>query len=297
MTSKPIQLTGIAKNALLASAMLASGVSFAYTELPGGPQTNQLNLTEGVTRISQAQSNLHWIMLAICSVVFVLVFGVMFYSIWKHRKSVGHKPAHFHESLTVEILWTAVPFLIILAMAWPATKLVIDMKDTSNADITVKAVGIQWKWGYEYIRGEGEGIAFISSLDPEQRNISESGGPKPGQEMNDYLLKVDAPLVLPVNKKIRVITTANDVIHTFAVPHLGIMQDAIPGFVRDTWFKAEKVGDYYGQCAKLCGKEHAYMPIHIKILSAEDYSKWVSEKQKKSAAATSVGQPVLVASN
>lgn len=296
MTTKPYRLTCLVQKALLASAALAGGASWAYTELPGGPQTNQLNLTEGVTRISQAQSDLHWIMLAICSVVFVLVFGVMFYSIWKHRKSLGHKPAHFHESLTVEILWTAAPFLIIVAMAWPATKLVIDMKDTANADVTIKAIGIQWKWGYEYIRGEGQGIAFVSSLDQAHRELSEAGGPKAGQEMNDYLLKVDAPLVVPVNKKIRVITTANDVIHTFAVPHLGIMQDAIPGFVRDTWFKAEKVGDYYGQCAKLCGKEHAYMPIHVKVLSAEDYSKWVASKQK-APVAVSASASAAAASN
>lgn len=283
--TKPIHnLISKLKNALLLGCVLASNVALAYVELPGGPQTNQLNLTEGVTRISKQQSELHWIMLIICSVVFVLVFGVMFYSIWKHRKSVGHKPAHFHESLTVEILWTAAPFLIIVAMAWPATKMVIDMKDTSSADLTVKVTGMQWKWGYEYLRGEGQGISFVSTLDQTHRQISENGGPKAGQEINDYLLKVDAPLVLPVDKKIRVITTANDVIHTFAIPHFGIMQDAIPGFVRDTWFKAEKVGDYYGQCAKLCGKEHAYMPIHVKILSAEDYTKWVASKAVKPVA-------------
>ncbi len=273
------------RNALLVGSVLACTSAMAFTELPGGPQTNQLNLTEGVTRIAKQQSDLHWIMLIICSIIFVLVFGVMFYSIWKHRKSVGHKPAHFHESLTVEILWTAAPFIIIMGMAWPATKMVIDMKDTSSADLTVKVTGMQWKWGYEYLRGEGQGISFLSTIDPTHREMSENGGPKPGQAVNDYLLKVDEPLVLPVGKKIRVITTANDVIHTFAVPHFGIMQDAIPGFVRDTWFKAEKVGDYYGQCAKLCGKEHAYMPIHVRILSAEDYSKWVASKAVKAAAA------------
>jgi cytochrome c oxidase subunit 2 len=281
MISKPNKMIRVLQNSLLAVTALASNALWAFTELPGGPQKNQLNLTEGITSVSREQSHLHWIMLIICSVVFVAVFGVMFYSIWKHRKSVGHKPAHFHESLTVEILWTAVPFLIILAMAWPATKLVIAMKDTSNADITVKAVGMQWKWGYEYLRGEGQGISFLSSIDPEHRAMSERGGPVAGQEINDYLLKVDAPLVLPVGKKIRVITTANDVIHTFAVPHFGIMQDAIPGFVRDTWFRPEKVGDYYGQCAKLCGKEHAYMPIHVRILSAQDYTAWVATQAKK----------------
>ena len=169
-------------------------------------------------------------------------------------------------------------------MALPATKVVVAMKDTTNADLTIKTTGMQWKWGYEYLKGEGEGIAFVSTLDTDQREMSNNGGPKAGQVINDYLLKVDNPLVVPVGKKIRVITTANDVIHAFAVPAFGIQQDAIPGFVRDTWFKAETPGDFYGQCAKLCGKEHSYMPIHVKVLSAEDYTAWVSGVQKKLAA-------------
>jgi cytochrome c oxidase subunit II len=252
--------------------------------LPGGPGVNQLNLTTGVTKIAQEQSWLHWYMLIICSVVFILVFGVMFYSILKHRKSVGHKPANFHESVTVEIVWTIVPFIIVILMALPATKVVVAMKDTTNADLTIKATGMQWKWGYNYIKGEGEGIGFVSTLDATHREMSQNGGPKAGQTVDNYLLKVDNPLVVPVDKKIRIITTANDVIHAFMVPAFGIKQDAIPGFVRDTWFRAEKVGDYYGQCAELCGKEHAYMPIHVKVVSAEDYSKWVSGEQKKLAA-------------
>ena len=143
---------------------------------------------------------------------------------------------------------------------------------------------MQWKWGYDYIKGEGEGIAFVSTIDTEQREMSNNGGPKKGEVVDDYLLKVDNPLVVPVDKKVRIITTANDVIHAFAVPAFGIKQDAIPGFVRDTWFRAEKVGDYHGQCQELCGKEHAYMPIHVKVLSAEDYSLWVEGEKKKLAA-------------
>jgi cytochrome c oxidase subunit 2 len=223
-------------------------------------------------------------MLITCSVIFVAVFGVMFYSIWKHRKSVGHKPATFHESVTVEIIWTIVPFVIVILMALPATKVIVAMKDTTNADLTVKVTGMQWKWGYDYLKGEGEGIGFTSSLDREQRIMSDNGGPEKGQEVKDYLLKVDNPLVVPVDKKVRIITTANDVIHAFMVPAFGIKQDAIPGFVRDTWFRAEKVGDYYGQCAELCGKEHAYMPIHVRVVSAEDYSVWVAAEMKKMAA-------------
>ena len=234
-----------------------------------------------MTKIAEDIDWLNWFMLIVCLVIFVLVFGVMFYSILKHRKSLGHKAATFHESVTVEIVWTVVPFIIVILMALPATKTVVAMKDTSNADLTIKVTGYQWKWGYDYLKGEGEGIGFLSTLDPEQRKESNSGHP---QAVDNYLLKVDNPLVVPVDKKIRVITTANDVIHSFMVPSFGIKQDAIPGFVRDTWFRAEKMGDYYGQCAELCGKEHAYMPIHVKVLSAEDYSKWVAGKQKEMAA-------------
>jgi cytochrome c oxidase subunit II len=157
----------------------------------------------------------------------------------------------------------------------------VAMKDTTNADLTIKATGIQWKWGYDYLRGEGEGIGFVSTLDTTHREMSDAGKPSG----DNYLLKVDNPLVVPVNKKIRIVLTASDVIHAFMVPSFGIKQDAIPGFVRDTWFRAEKTGDYYGQCAELCGKEHAYMPIHVKVLSQEDYTKWVEGKKKEMSAA------------
>jgi cytochrome c oxidase subunit II len=253
-------------------------------DLPGGPAVNQLNLHPPVTQIAADQAWLHWFMLIVCSVIFVAVFAVMFYSIWKHRKSVGHKAATFHESVTVEIIWTVIPFIIVILMALPATKVIVAMKDTTNADLTIKATGMQWKWGYDYLKGEGEGIGFVSALDSGHRALSDAGGPKADAPLDNYLLKVDNPLVVPVDKKIRIITTANDVIHAFMVPSFGIKQDAIPGFVRDTWFRAEKIGDYYGQCAELCGKEHAYMPIHVKVVSAEDYSKWVGEEMKKVAA-------------
>ena len=272
------------------SALLALGLSgvanvaHAVANLPGGPAVNQLNLHPPATGIAVDQSQLHWLMLVICAVIFVAVFSVMFYSIWKHRKSVGHKPADFHESLTVEVIWTVIPFLIVIGMAFPATKVVIAMKDTTNADLTVKITGMQWRWGYDYLRGEGEGIGFISALDRSQRILSDEGGPKAGSPVNDYLLKVDHPMVVPVGKKVRLILTANDVIHSWAVPSFGVHQDAIPGFVRDTWFRADAVGDYYGQCAKICGKEHAYMPIHVKVLSAADYTQWVAAEQKKIAA-------------
>ena len=267
--------------ALMLGAWLSSS-AWAVNDLPGGPAVRQLNLPPAATKIAEEQAWLHWFMLIICTLIFVVVFGVMFYSIWKHRKSVGHKPATFHESVKVEIAWTIVPFVIVILMALPATKAVVASKDTSNADLTIKATGYQWKWGYDYIKGEGEGIGFVSTLDNEHREMSNNGAK--GVDIDNYLLKVDNPLVVPVDKKVRIITTANDVIHAFAVPAFGIKQDAIPGFVRDTWFRAERTGDFYGQCQELCGKEHAYMPIHVKVVSATDYAAWVQDQQKKMAA-------------
>ncbi|MES2529435.1 MAG: cytochrome c oxidase subunit II [Pseudomonadota bacterium] len=269
-------------NLLLAAGAAFSGAAHAVNDLPGGPSVRQLNMPVGVTKIAQEQHFLHTVMMILCTVIFIAVFAVMFYSIWKHRKSVGHKAANFHESVVVEVIWTIVPFLIVIVMALPATKVLVAQKDTTNADLTIKATGYQWKWGYDYITGEGQGLGFISTLDSSQRAMSNAGAK--GDIPVDYLFKVDNPLVVPVDKKIRIITTANDVIHAFAVPQFGIKQDAIPGFVRDTWFRAEKVGDYYGQCQELCGKEHAYMPIHVKVVSAADYTSWVDVKRKEAAA-------------
>ena len=261
-------------------ALIATQAALAVNDLPGGPAVLQLDLPPAVTQIAREQRWLHYFMLIVCTVIFLAVFGVMFYSIFKHRKSKGAKAANFHESVKVEIAWTVAPFLIVIGMALPATKTVVAMKDTSSADLTIKATGMQWKWGYDYLNGEGEGIGFVSTLDPTHREMSNSGKPSG----DDYLFKVDNPLVVPVDKKVRIITTANDVIHAFAVPAFGIKQDAIPGFVRDMWFRAEKIGDYHGQCQELCGKEHAYMPIHVKVVSQPDYTRWVDGKKKEAAA-------------
>jgi cytochrome c oxidase subunit II len=269
----PRALSGLA-------ALVCALPALAVKDLPGGPAVNQLDLHPPASKMAADIIVLHDGMLIVCLVIFLAVFGVMFYSIFKHRKSKGHPAANFHESVAVEIAWTVVPFLIVIGMGVAATKTVVAEKDTSNADLTIKATGYQWKWGYDYIRGEGEGIGFLSTLDVTQREMSDSGRP----QGDDYLLKVDNPLVLPVNKKVRVITTANDVIHAWMVPAFGVKQDAIPGFVRDIWLRADKTGDFYGQCAELCGKEHAYMPIHVKILSEADYSKWVEGKLKEIAA-------------
>jgi cytochrome c oxidase subunit 2 len=263
------------KGLLPACALMLSGVANAQrVDMPGGPAVNQLNLTTGVTGIAQDIAWLHWMMLIICLVIFVGVFGVMFYSIWAHRKSKGAKPATFHENLTVEIAWTVIPFLIVIGMALPATRTVVAMKDTSGADMTVKVTGYQWKWGYEYLDGPAEGISFLSNLSTPQAQINNL---EPKGEF--YLMEVDQPLVVPVGQKIRVVVTAADVIHSWMVPDFGVKQDAIPGFLRDTWFRAEKVGTYRGQCAELCGKDHAFMPIVVEVLSQPDYLAWAEQRQ------------------
>ena len=259
-------------------------IAAAVPDMPGGPKVNQLNLTAPVTRIAEDQHWIHWFLIWVCLAIFFAVFGVMFYSVWKHRKSRGHAPAEFHESTTVEIAWTVVPFLIVVGMALPATRMVVEQKDTSNADVTVKATGYQWKWGYDYVKGDGEGISFLSTLSTPRDQIEDRNYPdaKARREQNPtYLMEVDNALVVPVNRKIRVVVTANDVIHSWMVPSFGVKQDAIPGFVRDTWFRAEKVGVFRGQCAELCGKDHAFMPIVVDVRSEADYRKWVDEKRKE----------------
>ena len=266
---------------MLGASLLAAGVpSWAVVDSPGGPAVRQMNFHQPVTRIAEEIYSLHNLMLIICLVIFVAVFGVMFYSIYKHRKSVGHKPATFHESTAVEIAWTIVPFLIVIGMALPATKTVVAMKDTSNADLTIKVTGMQWKWGYDYLKGEGEGISFLSALSTPRDQVVDPTKVK----SDNYLIEVDNPVVVPVNKKIRLVLTANDVIHAWMIPSFGVKQDAIPGFVRDTWFRAEKTGVYRGQCAELCGKEHAFMPIVVNVVSDEEYKKWVDGKKKEIAA-------------
>src|SRR4030095_13239467 len=212
--------------------------------------------------------------------IFVAVFAVMFYSVWKHRRSKGAVAANWHESTTVEVIWTVIPFIIVIIMALPATRVVVAMKDTSNADLTIKVTGYQWKWGYDYLRGEGEGISLLSQL---TTPVAQIDGREP--KSPDYLLQVDEPLVVPVNKKIRIITTANDVIHAWWVPAFAVKQDAIPGFARDMWFRAEQTGTFRGQCAELCGKDHAFMPIVVRVVSADEYTKWVGGRKQTMAAA------------
>ncbi|MBF6615729.1 MAG: cytochrome c oxidase subunit II [Candidimonas sp.] len=262
-------------------ALLMAGVAGAQVkDMPGGPRVNQLNLHEGVTEIARDIMWVHWMMLIICLIIFVGVFGVMFYSIFMHRKSRGAVAAKFHEHVGIEIAWTVIPFIIVIGMALPATRTVVAMKDTSSADLTVKVTGYQWKWGYEYLDGPAQGVNFLSNLSTPQSQIT---GNEP--KSNTYLMEVDKPLVVPVDKKVRIVLTANDVIHSWMVPEFGVKQDAMPGFLRDTWFRAEKIGTYRGQCAELCGKDHAFMPIVVDVVSQEDYDKWAAEQAQGLSAA------------
>jgi cytochrome c oxidase subunit 2 len=231
-----------------------------------------------VSKMAQDIDQLHQYVMWLIIVIFVGVFGFMFWACYAHRKSVGHKAEQFHENTTVEILWTVIPAIILVVIAWPVTKVVIAQKDTSAADITVKVTGYQWKWGYDYLKGEGEGISFVSTLSTPRDQI-ENRAPK-GE---NYLLEVDHEMVVPVGTKIRVITTAADVVHAWWIPAFGAKQDAIPGFLRDIWFRPEETGVFRGQCTELCGKEHGYMPIVVRVVSAQDYSKWVGEQKAQLA--------------
>ena len=249
-----------------AAASLAAGTALA----------SRFNLQEPQSVIARQIYDLHTLIMWIIVVIFIVVFGAMTYAIVRHRKSIGHRAEQFHENTTVEIIWTVIPFLILVGMAYPATRTVIKMKDTSAPDLTIKVTGYQWQWGYDYLH---EGISFFSALSTPREQI-EGRAPK-GEH---YLLEVDNPLVVPVGKKVRVLVTANDVIPAWWVPAFGVKQDAIPGFVRDIWFRAENPGTYRGQCAELCGLGHAFMPIVVEVVTPEEYAAWVAQQKKRIAA-------------
>ena len=257
--------TALAGLAALAAAGSAHAIAW-YFQSPGSELARDID-------------HLHQYVMWLIIVIFVGVFGFMFYSCYAHRKSKGHVAEQFHENTTVELLWTIIPAIILVVIAWPVTRVVIAQKDTSAPELTIKVTGYQWKWGYDYIKGEGEGISFVSMLATPREQI-ENKAPK-GE---NYLLEVDHELVVPVGKKIRVITTAADVIHSWWMPAFGAKQDAIPGFLRDLWFRPEVTGTFRSQCVELCGKEHGFMPIVVRVVSADDYTKWVGEQQKLAAA-------------
>lgn len=270
LVKRLVSKAGVAASGFLALLALGSNVAWA---------DYQLNMHVPVTEAGRRAYDLHNDITLICLAIFVLVFGVLAYSLIYHRKSKGHQPADFHENLHVEIAWTIVPVCILVLIAIPATRTLVEMKDTSEPALTVKVTGYQWKWGYDYLKGEGEGIKFLSVTTTPQEQIQNKVA-----KAADYMMTVDNPLVVPVNTKVRILTTSNDVIHSWAVPAFAVKQDAVPGFIRDTWFKAEKIGTYNGQCSELCGKDHGYMPVIVKVVSAEDYSNWVAEEKKKAAA-------------
>jgi len=264
--------TGAAFRALftasIAGLLASPGPAWAFPEW---------NFQPPVTTIADQIIGLHEYIFWICVVIFVGVFGVMFYSLFKHRKSVGHQAAQFHENTAVEVVWTVIPFLILLFMAYPATKTILAMHDTASPDLTIKVTGYQWKWNYDYVQ---DGFGFYSNLSTPHAQIVNLA-PKG----DHYLLEVDNPMVVPVGAKVRLLITAGDVIHSWWIPAFGVKQDAIPGFVRDTWFRADKPGIYRGQCAELCGKEHGFMPIVVEVKSKDDYAKWQGEQKGKLTAA------------
>jgi cytochrome c oxidase subunit 2 len=247
-----------------------------------------LNMRQGVTSLSQEAYRLHMIILWVCVVIGIVVFSAMFWSILHHRKSKGAKAAHFHESTTVEILWTLIPFGILIFLAVPATKALINIESPGNADLTIKVTGYQWKWGYEYIE---DGVSFFSTLDAKSNEARRRGSGVDVASVDNYLLDVDNPVVVPVGKKVRFLTTASDVIHAWWVPDLGWKRDAIPGFINESWAKIDTPGVYRGQCAELCGKDHGYMPIVVIAKAEDEYKAWVAEMKAKTAAAAQADNP------
>ncbi len=257
----------------------------------GGRAEMALNMPRGVTAVSREVYDLHMLIFWICVAIGVVVFGVMFWSIFHHRKSRGAVPAQFHESTLVEIVWTIVPMLILIGMAVPATKTLVKMYDAREAELTVKVTGYQWRWQYDYLDQDVGFFSVLSTPATQIRNVAAKG--------EHYLLEVDNPLVLPVGKKVRILTTAADVIHSWWVPDLGWKRDAIPGFINENWTLIEKPGVYRGQCAELCGKDHGYMPIVVKAVPEAEFNEWLAQmkaKAKPGAQTANNASPVQTAS-
>lgn len=236
----------------------------------------KLNMTEGVTSISQEAYDLHMLVLWIVTIVGIGVFAVIIYSLIYHRKSKGAVAAQFHESTTVEVIWTIVPLVILVLIAIPATKTLLKIEDASNPDITIKVTGWQWKWQYEYL---DEGVNFFSNLDAKSNEARQRNSGIDVKTVEHYLLDVDKPIVIPVGKKVRILTTSNDVIHSWWVPALGMKRDAIPGYINEFWTRVDEPGVYRGQCAELCGKDHGFMPIVVKAVTESEYQGWVKEQK------------------
>ena len=268
------QLKKLALSPVVLLALLSEG-AVANTE------RFMTNMVPGVTELGRDIYDLHMLVMWICIVVGIGVFGFMFYSMIAYRKSNGHKPANFHENTTVEILWTVIPTLILIAMAWPASKTLIELYDTEDSDLDVLVTGYQWKWKYKYLLDDDAGgpVEFFSNLRTPQSEIL-------GEEVKGehYLLEVDEPLFIPVNKKTRFLVTANDVIHSWWVPHLAVKKDAIPGFINETWTRPTETGIFRGQCAELCGKDHGFMPVVVNVVEQDEFDAFIAAKQKEAAA-------------
>ena len=258
------------RHALLLPGPFVASVTPAAAELA-------INLPPPATAIARDIYDLHTTVMWICAAIFVVVFVPMFWAITRHRKSLGHRAARFHEHPWLEVTWTVIPVLILIAMALPATRTVLAMKNTEAADLTIKVTGYQWKWEYEYL---GRDVRYFSVLATPQDAL----GPAPGKPPH-YLLEVDRPLVVPVGRKVRLVLTSADVIHAWWIPAFGVKQDAIPGFIRDTWFAVDTPGTYRGQCAELCGTGHAYMPIVVEALPPEQFAAWLAAQQQQQEAA------------
>ncbi len=259
-------------------------LSLAQPSLAAAPGW-QVNMPRGVTPISHDMYQLHMFAMGVCAVIGLIVFGVMFYSLIHHRKSKGYEAANFHDNKRLEIVWTLIPFLILIGLAIPATQILMRMDDTDHADLTIKVVGYQWKWQYTYL---DHNISFFSSLSTPFSQIQNKS-----QKNEWYLLEVDHPLVVPVHKKIRFLVTANDVIHSWWVPALGIKRDAIPGFMHEAWARIQKPGTYRGQCTELCGVYHGFMPIVVEAVSEKDFAEWLTTHQLKSAQPASISAEIL----
>lgn len=262
--------------AIAATSSLALTVQAAADA--GGITMDDINMPRSVTEVGQSIYGLHMLIFWICVVIGIAVFGVMFYSIYAHRKSRGVVPSQFHESTKVEIAWTVVPFFILILMAFPATSTLVEIYDFEDAEMDILITGYQWKWKYEYLAEDGENVSFFSNLTTPQGEIYNTA-----EKNENYLLEVDEPMVIPVNTKVRFLVTANDVIHAWWVPELAVKKDAIPGFINETWTLATEEGVYRGQCAELCGKDHGFMPIVVKVVSEAEYADWLDSKQAEAA--------------
>lgn len=274
-----LKMPGWAQVVALVGSLFASGSAFAYTG-------EKWNITKGVTAISHEVFHLHMVIFWVCVVIAVVVFGVMFYSVFAHRRSKNPVPASFHESTTIEIIWTTIPFVILIAMAIPAAATLVKMDDVRNADMSIKVTGYQWKWQYEYL---GENVSFFSTLAAESNKARQLNSGIDVNTVENYLVDVDRPLVLPVGKKVRFLITSNDVIHAWWVPAFAVKKDAIPGYVNEIWTKIDEPGTYRGVCAELCGRDHGFMPIVVIAKPEAEFKVWLEEQKKAGTQVASAG--------